>query len=289
MKQTKIIMKPSWLRKEEQRQQKLQIFTFFTILVLFAMGVNSFQMTPLPFHSTRSYSKISSYSTFSFSFHVKKSMEDDAAKHLMAAISNDDDDDYNDDAAVVDHHATSTTATTLETNGQRQDHDDTSWNSSTSATSTSTETKNNTPSGIAASHSRYGSLLEEVGLLDINGIGGGDGGGVKSLESLPSKRIVSKNEVFCNRELKLGNIRAIGFDMDYTIAQYKQPAFDKLAFDGAKEKLVNKLGYPVKLLDVEYDHTVSVVRTTGVRYGSTVWMDARTLSIIDHSSLPFLF
>lgn len=46
-------------------------------------------------------------------------------------------------------------------------------------------------------------------------------------------------------------------DMDYTIAQYKQPAFDKLAFDGAKEKLVKKLGYPEKLLDVEYDHTVS--------------------------------
>ena len=45
--------------------------------------------------------------------------------------------------------------------------------------------------------------------------------------------------------------------MDYTIAQYKQPAFDKLAFDGAKEKLVKKLGYPEKLLDVEYDHTVS--------------------------------
>lgn len=266
MKQTNIIMKPSWLRQEEQRQQKLQIFTLFTILVLFAMGVHSFQMTPLSFHSTRSYSKISSYSTFSFSFHVKKSVEDDASKHFMdaAAISNDDDNFNNDDdAAVVDHHATSTTATTLETNGQRQDHDDTSWNSSTSATSTSTGTKNNTPSGIAASHSRYGSLLEEIGLLDSNGIGGG--GGVKSLESLPSKRIVSKNEVFCNRELKLGNIRAIGFDMDYTIAQYKQPAFDKLAFDGAKEKLVNKLGYPVKLLDVEYDHTVSVVRTTGVR------------------------
>jgi len=42
--------------------------------------------------------------------------------------------------------------------------------------------------------------------------------------------------------------------MDYTIAQYKQPAFDKLAFDGSKAKLV-KMGYPEELLDVEYDHT----------------------------------
>lgn len=43
--------------------------------------------------------------------------------------------------------------------------------------------------------------------------------------------------------------------MDYTLAQYQQPAFDKLAFDGAKEKLVHSLGYPEEVLDFEYDHT----------------------------------
>lgn len=103
--------------------------------------------------------------------------------------------------------------------------------------------------GTAGSTSRYASLLDQVGLSQE------ENNGLQSLDFLPDKRVVSKNEVFCNRELKLGNIRAIGFDMDYTIAQYKQPAFDKLAFDGAKEKLVKKLGYPSKLLDVEYDHT----------------------------------
>lgn len=40
----------------------------------------------------------------------------------------------------------------------------------------------------------------------------------------------------------------------YSLAQYQQPAFDKLAFDGAKEKLVHKLGYPEEVLDFEYDH-----------------------------------
>jgi hypothetical protein len=44
---------------------------------------------------------------------------------------------------------------------------------------------------------------------------------------------------------------------DYTLAQYRQPAFDKLAFDGAKEKLVYKLGYPEEVLEFEYDHEVS--------------------------------
>ena len=65
--------------------------------------------------------------------------------------------------------------------------------------------------------------------------------------------------IFVNRTLNLKRIKAIGFDMDYTLAQYQQPAFDKLAFDGAKEKLVYKLGYPKEVLEFEYDHEVSVL------------------------------
>jgi len=68
-------------------------------------------------------------------------------------------------------------------------------------------------------------------------------------------RVVSTWDVFCNREIKMDQIRAIGFDMDYTLAQYKQPDFDRLAFDGAKAKLVNTMGYPPEVLDFEYDHT----------------------------------
>lgn len=91
--------------------------------------------------------------------------------------------------------------------------------------------------------SAYADLISEVGLE----------GELSSLDGLEESQVTC-DDVFCNRELKLGNVRAIGFDMDYTIAQYKQPAFDKLAFDGAKEKLV-QLGYPKEMLDVEYDHT----------------------------------
>ena len=46
---------------------------------------------------------------------------------------------------------------------------------------------------------------------------------------------------------------------DYTLAQYQQPAFDRLAFDGAKEKLVMRLGYPKEVLDFEYDHEVGII------------------------------
>ena len=94
---------------------------------------------------------------------------------------------------------------------------------------------------------RYDALLDSVGL---------GGNVIASLSDLNDLRPVSTNDVFCNRELKMSAIKAIGFDMDYTLAQYEQPAFDKLAFDGAKEKLVKALGYPEEVLDFEYDHKV---------------------------------
>ena len=83
-------------------------------------------------------------------------------------------------------------------------------------------------------------MLGEVGLKDK----------LSFWKDLPRRRPVSTEDVFCNRELKLGNLRAVGFDMDYTIVQYKQPAFDQLAFDGAVDKLVNVLGYPKELADL---------------------------------------
>lgn len=52
-------------------------------------------------------------------------------------------------------------------------------------------------------------------------------------------------EVFCNREINMQQIRAVGFDMDYTLAQYNID-FELLAYDGAKQKLVDTFGYPVR-------------------------------------------
>ncbi len=47
-------------------------------------------------------------------------------------------------------------------------------------------------------------------------------------------------------------IKAVGFDMDYTLAQYFT-AFDQLAFDGAKAKLLQDLGYPEEVDAFDYD------------------------------------
>jgi 5'-nucleotidase len=94
---------------------------------------------------------------------------------------------------------------------------------------------------------RYGDILTQVGLHDTSKL--------KNVCNLPGQRAISPYDVFCNRELRMQGVRAIGFDMDYTLAQYVQPAFDHLAFDGAKQKLV-AMGYPPDVLQVPYNHTL---------------------------------
>ena len=62
-----------------------------------------------------------------------------------------------------------------------------------------------------------------------------------TLKAAPDMEDLTRR-VFCSRELNMANIEAVGFDMDYTLAQYNE-AFDMLAFEGAKDKLVD-MGYP---------------------------------------------
>lgn len=80
-------------------------------------------------------------------------------------------------------------------------------------------------------------------------------------------------QIFCNIELNGASLEAVGFDMDFTLAQvcvfplinviyksnnlysscvqYKE-SFDLLAFEGAKQKLINSLGYPAEFVSTFY-------------------------------------
>ncbi|XP_046659094.1 cytosolic purine 5'-nucleotidase isoform X2 [Homalodisca vitripennis] len=60
------------------------------------------------------------------------------------------------------------------------------------------------------------------------------------------------HRIFVNRSLHLENIKYYGFDMDYTIAEYKSPQYERLGFNLIKERLVS-LGYPQEILEFEYD------------------------------------
>ena len=68
-------------------------------------------------------------------------------------------------------------------------------------------------------------------------------------------RIPRRHRVFVNRNLKLSKIRAIGFDLDHTLAHYDPVPVEELAFDLTKQKLVGSKGYPKEILDLKYDPT----------------------------------
>ncbi|KAM7444869.1 Cytosolic purine 5'-nucleotidase [Porites harrisoni] len=70
------------------------------------------------------------------------------------------------------------------------------------------------------------------------------------------KRDTAKR-VFVNRSLSLDKIKFFGFDMDYTLAVYKSPVYEKKAFDLVCERLAS-IGYPQAILKFEYDETFPV-------------------------------
>ena len=63
--------------------------------------------------------------------------------------------------------------------------------------------------------------------------------------------------IFVNRSLSLNNIKFIGFDMDYTLAVYKSPAYEILSFEHVKRRLMD-VGYPKELENVQYDPSFPV-------------------------------
>ncbi|XP_066947175.1 cytosolic purine 5'-nucleotidase isoform X5 [Macrobrachium rosenbergii] len=62
------------------------------------------------------------------------------------------------------------------------------------------------------------------------------------------------HRVFVNRSLHLEKIRFFGFDMDYTLAEYKSPQYETLGFNLLKERLI-MIGYPEEIKEFEYDPT----------------------------------
>jgi len=67
----------------------------------------------------------------------------------------------------------------------------------------------------------------------------------------------SHHRIFVNRSLSLEKIKFFGFDMDYTLAEYKSPDFESLAYRLALDKLV-KMGYPKELGETSYDPTFPI-------------------------------
>ena len=91
--------------------------------------------------------------------------------------------------------------------------------------------------------------------------------------SASSRGIPRADRVFVNRDLRFSSIDWIGFDMDYTLAVYRQEAMDSLSVELMVERMI-KRGYPAYLKKLRFD-TRFPIRGLLVdkRYGHILKMD----------------
>lgn len=71
-------------------------------------------------------------------------------------------------------------------------------------------------------------------------------------------RLPAAKKVYALRNLSVRGLKAVGFDMDYTLARYRSPEIDALAFTKALRLLVRERDYPSHLLDLHYDPDFAV-------------------------------
>lgn len=64
--------------------------------------------------------------------------------------------------------------------------------------------------------------------------------------------IPPERAIYCNRTLNLRAIRAIGYDMDYTLIHYRVEEWEKRAYEHLKERLIAQ-GWPVQGLSFDPD------------------------------------
>ena len=65
--------------------------------------------------------------------------------------------------------------------------------------------------------------------------------------------IPPERRIYCNRNLRLSRLGAIGFDLDHTLAHYRGPEVERVTYELVRERLVERLGYPEILLRLPYE------------------------------------
>ncbi len=77
-------------------------------------------------------------------------------------------------------------------------------------------------------------------------------GAPQTLERDPTRAI------YTNRNLDMAEIKAIGFDMDYTLANYCKEPMEILQYKMTLEYLIKHMGYPEALYKLSYDPNLSI-------------------------------
>jgi HAD superfamily 5'-nucleotidase-like hydrolase len=79
---------------------------------------------------------------------------------------------------------------------------------------------------------------------------------LKALIGRPDRAPVPRaRQMFVNRNLRMSNVSAVGFDMDYTLAIYHLRRIEQLSFEMTVAKLIASFGYGPELSDIKYDHS----------------------------------
>jgi 5'-nucleotidase len=61
-----------------------------------------------------------------------------------------------------------------------------------------------------------------------------------------------ERRVFVNRNLRLGNIEHVGFDLDWTLASYARLPLGQLTFEAVLDRLVSRYDYPAAVRQAEF-------------------------------------
>jgi HAD superfamily 5'-nucleotidase-like hydrolase len=73
------------------------------------------------------------------------------------------------------------------------------------------------------------------------------------LAQLPHAR-----KVFALRNIHFRDVKAVGFDMDYTLSHYRSPEIEELAYRHSVALLVAEKGYPAWLLETHFDPAFAI-------------------------------
>ncbi len=120
----------------------------------------------------------------------------------------------------------------------------------------------------------------------LSGIGDVDRIQELLLQFQPEK-VPNSRRIYANRNLRMSGIASVGFDMDYTLAEY-HVALEELQVEMTIDRLVRDLGYSPELKQLTYDPSFAIRGlVVDKRFGNLVKMDShRHISHAYHGLKP---
>ncbi len=88
-------------------------------------------------------------------------------------------------------------------------------------------------------------------------------------------KVPVEERIYANQDLKMSHIKLVGFDMDYTLAEYRKAPMEQLQYDMTVECMIRDCGYPEEIRELKYNsQDVTRGLTIDKRYGHLFKMDA---------------